>query len=872
MSSDTANPANYRAENWRPTGGQAPQQAAQAPVGRRPTQPPPSGRRPPARTGNGPTAGSTLAMPAMAAIACICAATAITGTVTGLGWMSYVIVVVVVMAASGTALRALRVPPPLIWIGQLFVLLCLAITLFTNTGFLVVLPGPTALHDLGAVLSQAGSDIQTGVPPVTADQAILCLVLLSMGLVAVAVDTLAVTMKVPAAAGLVLLCVYAVPASLDDSLLPWWSFVFGAAAFTVMLAVDGVQRHQAWRGKLGLPAVATTGVAPATVAVTAVGLVAALFIGGTFTLIGTVGRLPGDPNGDIGPGQLGIKPFTVLSGMLDQKATTELFDVTGLPATPPYLQALTLDDYEPDKGWIRGTQMPAGVQADTRRLPLAPGQQRKDPTTKVNITAVNWADVWLPVFGMPTNIQGISSDYRYDKDSGIVYSEQTRRPASYVENADLTEPTAAQLRVAGADYGQVAAKYSHINGIDPRVAKLAQDITKGDDNEFDMAQDIYNYFRSPANGYTYSIRTAPATTGDPLVDFLFFGKTGFCEQYASAMGAMLRTLGIPTRVAIGFTDGFPSTTGQRTITSQDAHAWDEVYFPGYGWITFDPTPLSDGRAQVPGFLPTPKNNNGQTNLGRLNPDQNPGNPSIAPKVPEKQPEQVGAPLGTAINGQPGPPPLWQFGTVLGLLLVAGASTFQARRVRTPAIRYWRGLAAVAWSLMVFFAVALFSWWLAVLVAVLGMAGAPSVIRGWRRRAHHRAVVGRGPGAADAAWSELLAESWDRGTEIQRGDTLRVAANRMVREHGLDNEGKDSLRTLVGEVERSWYGYRSPDSVGPRTSPAVVDSFDRVRGSMHRNSPLAWRAKLLPRSVLRPMRDRSKDREDDSRDGEGTGSS
>jgi transglutaminase-like putative cysteine protease len=809
-------------------------------------------------------------MPAMAALACICAGTAITGTVSGLGWLSYVVVVVVVMAASGTALRALRVPPPLIWIGQLFVLLCLAVTLFTNTGVLVVLPGPTALHDLGTVLGQAGTDIQTGVPPVTADQAILCLVMLSMGLVAVAVDTLAVTMKVPAAAGLVLLCVYAVPASLDDSLLPWWSFVFGAAAFTVMLAVDGVQRHQAWRGKLGLPAVATTGVAPATVAVTAVGLVAALFIGGTFTLIGTVGRLPGDTSGDVGPGQLGIKPFTVLSGLLDQKATTELFDVSGLPATPPYLQALTLDDYEADKGWVRGTQMPAGVPADARRLPLAPGQQSTDPTTKVTINAVNWSDVWLPVYGMPSNIQGISSDYRYDKDSGIVYSEQTRKPDNYVERADLTEPTATELRVAGADYNQVAAKYSKIIGVDPRVENLARQITAGDDNEFDMAQDIYNYFRSPANGFTYSIKTAPPTTGDPLVDFLFYGKTGFCEQYASAMGAMLRTLGLPTRVAIGFTDGFPSSSGVRTITSQDAHAWDEVYFPGYGWITFDPTPLSDGRAQVPGFL-TPSKNNGSSNLGRQNPGESPGNPSIAPKVPEKQPEQVGAPLDLAVNAKSGPPPVWQFGTVLGLLLVAGASTYLGRRrgSTAPAVRFWRGLAAVAWSLMVFFAVALLSWWLAVLVAVLGMAAAPSVIRGWRRRTHHRAVVGRGPGAANAAWSELLAESWDRGTEIQRGDTLRVAANRMVREHGLDNDGKDSLRTLVGEVERSWYG--SPRPAGPDqqpTSPAVVDSFDRVRGSLHRNSPLAWRAKLLPRSVLRPMRDRSKDSTDSTDNGNG----
>jgi hypothetical protein len=791
-------------------------------------------------------------MPAAAALACICAGTAITGTVAGLGWFSYVVVVVVVIAAAGTALRALRVPGPLVWLGELFVLLCLAVTLFTNSGVAVVLPGPTALHDLALVLGQAGNDVQTGVPPVPADQAILCLTLLSMGLVAVAVDTLAVTAKVPAAAGLILLCVYAVPASLDDAMLPWWSFVFGAGAFTVMLAVDGVQRHQAWRGKLGLPAVATTGVAPATIAVTAVGAVVALFIGGTFTVIGTVGRLPGQDAGG-GTGQLGIKPFTVLSGMLDQKASTELFDVNGLPANAPYLQALTLDDYQADKGWVRGTQMPAGVAADQRLLPLAPGQQTADPTTRVSIRPVNWSDVWLPVFGMPTQLRGVSPDYRYDKQSGIVYSEQTRQPGAYVEQADLTEPTAAALQNAGTDYRDVPKQYTQISGVSPKVADLARRITSKASNEFQMAQDIWNFFRGPNSGFTYSTQTAPPVTGDALVDFLFNGKTGFCEQYASAMGVLLRTLGIPTRVAIGFTDGFQAQ-GHRTITSQDAHAWDEVYFPGYGWVTFDPTPLTDGRTQVPGFVGTPKNTGTSDNGSRQNPDKPHPNASATPTPAPKTPTVIDPATGRAIGGHSGLP-VWQWSTVLGLLLVAAGATVAGRRNRGQWARPLRSVGVVAWFLLVFFAAALLSWWLAALVAVLGMAAAPAVVREWRRRRHQRLITARGPEAASVAWTELVAESWDRGTGMENGDTLRVAANRMVREHGLDREGQSGLRTLVGEVERSWYGVRLPD--GPPDSP-VVESFDTVRRSLARNAPLAFRAKLLPRSVLRPARRKRRD--------------
>jgi hypothetical protein len=798
-------------------------------------------------------------MPSAAAIAVICASTAISGVVAGLGWLSYVIVVTVVIAATGTALRALKVPAALIWVGQVFVLLCLAVTLFTTSGLFVILPGPTALHDLSTVFSQAGADVQTGVPPVEPDQPILCLVMMSIGLVAVAVDMLAVTARVPAAAGLILLCVYAVPASLDDSLLPWWSFTLGAAAFTVMLAVDGVQRHQAWRGKLGLPAVATTGVAPATIAITAVGLVIALFVGGTFTFVGTVGRLPGaDSGGDGTTGQLGIKPFTVLSGMLDQKSTTELFDVSGLPVNPPYLQALTLDRYVPNQGFVPDTQMPSGVSA-TGPLPPAPGQESMDATTRLTISAVNWQDVWLPVFGMPSHIQGVSPDYRYDNASGIVYSESTRRPGSYVEQADLTLPDPQQLERAGIDYSGVAAKYHLISGVSTRVENLARQVTSNASTEFDKAQDIYNFFRGPGSGFTYSTTTGPSVTGDPLVDFLFNNKTGFCEQYATAMAVMLRELGIPTRVAIGFTDGYASQ-GHRVITSQDAHAWDEVYFPGYGWITFDPTPLSDGRTQVPGFVSSPQNSASGQSGSRQNPDKPNGRPSTAPSGPttSKPPTTLAVP--NTGGGWPGPP-LWQLGTVLGLLLVAGAGTYFVRSRVGPSVLggVLRVVAVLAWCLVAFFAAALLSWWLSALVVVLGLAAAPAAVREWRRRRRHRAVVARGPQAADAAWAELLAESWDRGTEVQRGDTIRVSAGRMAREHDLDSEGRQGLQTLVGEVERSWYA--SADAPRPAT-PVVEESFERVRVSLHRNAPLPWRARLFPRSVLRPMRERSKDRTDE----------
>ncbi|HEX3781542.1 MAG TPA: DUF3488 and transglutaminase-like domain-containing protein [Pseudonocardiaceae bacterium] len=806
--------------------------------------------------------GPMLAISLAGAVAVVCASTALGGVVGGSSWLAYVFVTVLVVAATGLGLRALRVPHPLIPVGQALVLLCLVVTLFTQSALLGILPGPAAFSELGTVLNQSIVEVQSGVPPVTADAPILCLVVLSIGMVALAVDGLAATAGVPAAAGLVLLCVYAVPASLDDNLLPWFSFVLGAAGFTLLLAVDGIARHQAWRGKLGLPAAASTGVAPAAIGITAVAAVLALLVGSTFTVIGTVGRLPGaDGNGSGGTGYLGIKPFTTLRGMLNEKGTTELFDVYGLPAAdPPYLRSVTLSDYEPNAGWQPESPMPAGVAANQVALPMAPGEAADNATTSVRIQPVNWEDFWLPVFGVPQRLQNVPSSYHYDTDSGVVYSERPQHPASYVEAAMLEEPSADQLRDAGTDYSEIDSKYLKISGVSQQVTNLAQSITSPYGDEFDKAQAIYNYFHNPANGFTYSTSTAPATTNDALVDFLFNGKTGYCEQYASAMAVMLRAIGVPVRVAIGFTDGYVSGD-HRVITSQDAHAWDEVFFPDYGWITFDPTPLSDGRAETPAYLGG--NNNPGTSSDPANDkpahDGVPNQTKKPSKPLDDQPTgRLGATAATAQQTGPGWQ-LWLLGIVVALSALATGLALRGRS-RSPAAgdsarkrwwnrhRLWVGVAIGGWLLAVLLAAALLSGWLVALLIVLGLAAAPAVIRTTRRRGRLHQVAGLGANAAGAAWSELLAESWDRGTSIPGSDTVRLAATRLAKAHDLDPEGKESLHTLVGAVERSWYG--TPDS----TDPTIATAFDAVRRSLRRNAPLALRAKLLPRSVLKPRRE------------------
>lgn len=793
-------------------------------------------------------AWTVSATPAIAALAVVCSATALSGVVTGALWLVYVVVAVAVVSGSGVLLRSTRLPAPLVGLGQVFALLCLLVTIFTRSGVLAVLPGPDSLSDLLTVLGNSITEVQTGVPPVADSPAMRCLIMVAIGLVAVLVDTLAVGASAPAASGLVLLCVFAVPASLADEMLPLWTFVFGAAAFALLLAVDGQHRHEAWRGRLGGGG-GTTGSGPAATAVASMAVVIALVAGASLTLIGTVGRLPGtgqDGSG-AGSGRLGLKPMTELRGMLNQGATRDLFHVRGLP-TSAYLRAMTLRQYVPGSGWELGGAMPEGIAA-RGQLPPQPGDSGQGETTRIEIDPVGWQDNWLPIYGRPRKIENTDDNWRFDPSRGTVYSVRPRKSEPYVLETVLNTPSADQLRKASGQM-DVDPAYFQIDNVPPRIAALAKEITANETNQFDRASALYRYFTDGTQGFEYTTTTKGDTGAEALTDFVFNGKTGFCEQYASAMAVMARSIGLPTRVALGFTAGFPSADFQ-SITTQDAHAWVEVYFPGHGWMVFDPTPLTDGRGVVPPYI-AGQNPDGEE-VGQSSGETTTTTTAAAPEgessaqtTPGQQNQDNVAPEEQT--------PLWHTITLLvagalallltTLVVLVDRGVLWRRRpwwVRTALI----SAAAVCWAFAVTLTVALLSWWLAVVVVIVLGAATPSAIRAIRRRTRLHAVATLGAQAANAAWEELIAESLDRGTRIPPTETVRAAARRMARAHNLDEQGRDGLRSVVGAIERSWYS--SQADADPQLPGAVAE----VRRSLNRNAPLALRAKVLPRSVLHP---------------------
>lgn len=792
----------------------------------------------------------TSATPWIAALAVLCASTALSGVIEGDLWLVRIGVVIVAITVTGAFLRATRLTPPLVAIAQVFVLLCLLTALHTRSGILLFIPGPDALGELGDVLAESVAQVQTGVPPVHATPAIQALVVLAIGLVAVLVDTLAVAAAAPAASGLVLLCVFAVPASLADEMLPFWTFILGAAAFAMLLAVDGQHRHEAWRGRLGSGSASGSGGSATTVA--SIAMVIALIVGAGFTIVGTVGRLPMSGSGAGGKGGIGLSEMTSLRGMLNRGKTAEVFYVRGLPEQT-YMRATTLARYVPDKGWERGTD--PGGQPARGELPPQAGDRGEGKTTRIDIEPRDWRSFWLPTYGAVRRIDTPDDDYRFDVKKGVIFSQREREPEPYVIDTVLSTPTKQALRLTPDSKNVVDAEYYKFEGVEQQVVDLANKIVEGATNNFDKAAALSAFFNGPTSGFKYDLKTRGDVTRDALTDFVTRSKVGYCEQYASAMAVMARVVGLPSRVAIGFTAGVPSADNSyRVVSTDDAHAWVEIFFPNHGWMTFDPTPIDDGRGVVPPYLR-------ETAPGaEEEPTAETQTETVAPSAsgsaqPSASPDGTEDTQGEQQLGQSGPPPwhLWALGVVLvlaavmtvflvlallGLLSAGLLGVAWARKLLIPA-------AAGLWLIGVGLAAALLSWWLAIVLVVAGLVLTPLLVRAVRRHNRLHTVAALGPGAATAAWSELMAESIDRGAAVPPAETIRAAARRLAREHNLDDAGKDGLRVVIGAIERSWY------SANPTADPSLPGALAAVRQSLRQNAPLSLRARMFPRSVLKP---------------------
>jgi transglutaminase-like putative cysteine protease len=175
---------------------------------------------------------------------------------------------------------------------------------------------------------------------------------------------------------------------------------------------------------------------------------------------------------------------------------------------------------------------------------------------------------------------------------GTFHTPSALRPGqTYSVVSYLPDLSPNALRADEVDLGVPDDNPAYLDtaGLSPQAQRLAFEVTKGTTNPFDLVMALTNYMQ---RSYRYTLDLPRVPTGrDPVDWFLFDVKTGYCEQFATAETLMLRSLGIPARLATGYATGdYDPVLNQAVVREHDAHAWVEVWFSGHGWVPVDPTP------------------------------------------------------------------------------------------------------------------------------------------------------------------------------------------------------------------------------------------------------------------------------------------
>lgn len=250
--------------------------------------------------------------------------------------------------------------------------------------------------------------------------------------------------------------------------------------------------------------------------------------------------------------------------------------------SPQYWRAATFDTYT-GRGWTNG---PVEWRSLDAGEPWTEPDSAHRRLLRQEVERLRSGDETILAAGEP-----LSSDRPYQ---ALVRSDvldlvaMTSRSRRYQVLSLTPAADEATLAAAGRDYPQkIIDRYGDTSRVPRRVADLAHRLTRAVDAPYRQAIILQNYLRS----LPYSLAIPPPPADRDVVDyFLFEARTGYCDYYASAMVTMARSLGIPARLAVGYATGnFDAASGAYLVTADMAHSWPELYFPGIGWVPFEPT-------------------------------------------------------------------------------------------------------------------------------------------------------------------------------------------------------------------------------------------------------------------------------------------
>lgn len=720
------------------------------------------------------------------------------------------------VVATGVALRRFRVPALLVFVAQLTVLVQALLLAFGTSLRYGVVPTDKTVVGLQDLLRTGVQVSQDYAAPAPRDSGLLLMVVFFVAVVAALVDLLAVGLARVPLAGLPLLALYTVPVAALPEGLPWFAFLPGAACFLATLMADERLRLASW-GRLvtrtptepvravDLASLRNSGRRISFIALSTA-LIVPLFVPSLSSSILDRNRNPG-LGGDGGSTVSFGDPMVSLAESLQRNDPVDLLAVSS-EISPEYLRMTVLN--RPGENAWSADPVVFDETTDLRNTLPGPTGLSRDVAMVQHGMQITLADdfpsdsAWLPV-PFAANFVGAGEDFAYVVDDQTV-TVRTRSATDslppYEVDYVALQPTPEQLRSSGQVPADIANRYGEVPaGVPAIVEETAREVTAAAQSPYEQAVLLQSYFRD-LDRFTYDLDTGYGYGYDAMKDFLEV-RAGFCQHFAATMAMMARTLGIPSRVVVGFLKSERLQSEDNYVfTSDNVHSWPELYFEGLGWVRFEPTPGVN--APFPDYAQRAEN----TAAVSTAPASSAANDPTLGRDPDAVTSSA-APVGgnSASSGGGG-----------------------------------NGLPSRGWL---------------VLLGLLLLAAAPWLLRRGVRHARLTRPIDAAS-SAEAAWIELRDSMVDLGIPWTGSMTPRARERSIAPHLDADPSGRAALRRLALSVERARYAEGPLDGSSPATD--VRDVAAALSSGVSRTRRV--KALLLPASLLPDLRngwDRMRDR-------------
>ncbi|WP_456283687.1 transglutaminase TgpA family protein [Microbacterium sp. JZ101] len=693
-------------------------------------------------------------------------------------WLPQTVFTVAVVCAAGYAVRRTRhrawafLAEAAVWIA------CAMILLPASVPRYLVVPSPQTPRAVEALLGAVWDEVLHGVAPLRPSSGLAWVITVAVGLLAIAMSHVALTARLPLLAAVGFITVSLIPSLVVPQRVEAVFFVPLAVSILLMLRADTRARDP----RTGVGHTASASVVAAIV--------------GTVAVVAAMAIPPLLPQPVARPGS-GFGPTTTIDADLDlgaslrQPAQTEVLQVRTAAGAAPYLRVATLSSFDgevwtPDTGALTAV---GGGLPPVEEIAV----ERERGTASVDITRLTGG--YLPVPYAAVELEGVDDAWSMlTANRTLVTNSASSLGAEYTVTWERPDPTREQAQAAAI--GEAPEQALALPELPAVIGELAAEVTADAQTPYDALRALQGWFRGGAFRYSLEAPVAEGFDGsgvDAIADFLEV-RAGYCVHFASSFAVMARTLGIPTRVVVGYLPGTatgpPADDGSVTysVTSAQLHAWPEAHLEGIGWVPFEPT----ASLGVPtNFLP-------QTSDGGQAPVEEDERPSDAP-----------------------------------------TPTASARPSADPGAGGADGADVAAWDPRGALGA------IGIVILALLVVALPFVVRSARRS---RRLNASGAARSRAVWLELVDTAIDAGVDVRASESPRALGRRLVTQCGAPEA---DVALLVGAVERASYA-RASDELPVETAAGALR---RIRRALLPGAAERARASALPRSlVVRPRVD------------------